>query len=492
MTELAYLSATDALHLFRTRQLSPVELMSAVLEQAQAVEPTVNAFAEQLSDQALAAAAGAERRYHPGGDARPLEGLPVAAKEEQPLRGHLLTDGTLLRDPDAATDTAIGLARIQAHGGIVHARTTTSEFCCMPLSHTRRWGVTRNPWNLDASVGGSSGGSAASLAAGTTTLATGSDIGGSLRAPASFTGTVSVKPAYGRVPIAQPAGRDPYFHHGPMARTVADAALLLHTMAGPDHRDPASLQLPTAATRVSDSVRGLRVAFSAAPGDFPVDPEVRAITAATAESLRSAGAVVEEIDVDWRLDEVKRALWAHFGSGLARDLLAMDRARPGTITAYALDFAHKGIANAARVDADTGRRLAAMVQQRLDVILDRFDAFLMPTVGATAFAAGEDYVDRPLVVDGVALEHFSDASLTPVFNICSAHPVVAVPSGRAANGVPTGVQVVAPAHDEATALLVAASIEQVRATSSTVNDRPPLPRPTGDFRSNMPAEGIFT
>lgn len=475
MTELPYLSATDALHLFHTRELSPVELMTAVIEQAQAVEPTVNAFAEQLADEALAAAADAERRFRPGGDARPLEGLPVAAKEEQPLRGHLLTDGTLLRDPRAATDTAIGLARIQAHGGIVHARTTTSEFCCMPLSHTRRWGVTRNPWNLDASVGGSSGGSAASLAAGTTTLATGSDIGGSLRAPASFTGTVAVKPAHGRVPIAQPAGRDPYFHHGPMTRTVADAALLLRTMAGPDHRDPASQQLPPIADRAADNVRELRIAFSTAPGDFPVDPEIRAITRATAEDLRSAGAVVEEIEVEWRLNEIKRALWAHFGSGLARDLLALDRARPGTITAYALDFAHKGVDNASRVDADTGRRLARSVQQQLNEILDRFDTFLMPTVGATAFAAGEDYVDRPLVVDGVALEHFSDASLTPVFNICSAHPVVAVPSGRAANGVPTGVQVVAPTYDEGAALAVAAAIEQVRLASFTAVDRPALP-----------------
>ncbi len=208
MTELAYLSATEALHLFRTRQLSPRELMTAVIERAELVEPVVNAFAERLFDQALDAAAEAERLYRPGGRPRPLEGLPVAAKDEQPIAGHPVTDGTLLRAPYVATETAIAISRIQDAGGIVHACTTTSEFCCLPLSHTRRWGVTRNPWNLAAAAGGSSSGSAASLAAGTTTLATGSDIGGSLRAPASFTGVVAFKPPHGRNPILPPAGRD--------------------------------------------------------------------------------------------------------------------------------------------------------------------------------------------------------------------------------------------------------------------------------------------
>lgn len=475
MTELFHLPATEALRLFRTRELSPVELVTAVLERADDVEARVNAFAERMADEALAAAAAAERRYRPGGEPRPLEGLPVAAKEEQPLRGHLLTDGTLLREPRRATDTAIGLARIQAHGGILHARTTTSEFCCMPMSHTRRWGVTRNPWNLECSAGGSSGGSAAGLAAGTATLATGSDIGGSLRAPASFTGTVGVKPAYGRVPIADVTGRDPAFHHGPMARTVADAALLLRTMAGPDPRDPASGHLPPLTSPDLGEVRGLRVAFTPAPGDFAVDPEVRAATRAVADDLRSAGATVEEIELDWRLDEVKQALWAHAGAGFARELLDLAAASPGAITPYTLDFARKSLAGATRVDVASGHRHASTLRRSLAGILHRADVLVLPTVGATSFRAGEDYVDRPLVVAGRALEHFADASLTPVFNLCSAHPVVAVASGRASNGVPTGVQVVGRPYDEGTALRVAAGIEQGRLARSP-DDWPLVPR----------------
>lgn len=229
--------------------------MRAVVERAERVEPDVNAFAEQMFEQALRAATVAEKQYAPGGWPRPLEGLPIAAKEEQPLAGHPVTDGTLLRPPRAARGTAIGLSRIQAAGGILHARTTTSEFCCMPLSHTRRWGTTRNPWNLQTAAGGSSGGSGAALAAGTAFLATGSDIGGSLRAPASFTGVVGFKPPHGRNPVLPPAELDTCYHHGPMARTVADCTLLQNVMAGEDPRS----RLPPVRIEVGD-VRGLRVA----------------------------------------------------------------------------------------------------------------------------------------------------------------------------------------------------------------------------------------
>lgn len=475
MTALHYVPATEALRLFRTRQLSPVELMRAVIERAERVEPTVNAFAEQMFEQALRAAAEAERRYLPGGQPRPLEGLPVASKEEQHIAGHAVTDGTLLRRPYPAPETSVVLARVEAAGGILHARTTTSEFCCMPLSHTRRWGVTRNPWNLEAAAGGSSGGSAASLAAGTAALATGSDIGGSLRAPASFTGVVGFKPPRGRNPILPPAGLDTYFHHGPMARTVADCALLQNVMAGEDPRDRASRHPTVRIPQHLDGVHGLRVAYSATPGDFPVDPEVLANTQAAAKALRSAGAVVEEIEIAWRLDEIKRALWAHFGNSLAAEILELDRQQPDTITPYTLAFAHKSMETAPRVDIETGRALETAILDRLDSVFNRFDAFVIPTVGATAFTAGEDYVDTKLVVNGVELEHFSDASLTPAFNICSPNPVIAVPSGWASNGVPTGVQVVAAKHDDITAFRVAAAIEQTLGAGFASQRIPDLP-----------------
>ena len=459
MTSLWYLSATDALSLFRTRQLSPVELMAAVIDRANQVEPEVNAFAERMFAEALDAAARAEKRYARGASPRLLDGLPVAAKEEQHLAGHPVTEGTLLQPPSTARTTSLMLRRIQADGGIIHARTTTSEFSSMPMAHTRRWGVTRNPWNLRTSPGGSSGGSAASLAAGTSTLATGTDIGGSLRAPASFTGVVAFKPPHGRIPILPPTGLDPYQHHGSMARTVADCALLHNVTAGWSPDDPRSLRAHPPAVSASPRVEGLRIAFTTTPGDFPVDPEVQTNTRSAAEALRAAGAVLTEVDVPWRLHDIKRALWAHFGAGQPDRILRLHQQQPDLITPYTLAFARKGVLSSAQVDAATGRALEDTVQQQLNDVLDHHDALILPTMGATAFAAGEDYIDTRLIIGGTVLDHFSDASLTPVFNICSAHPVVAVPSGWASNGVPTGVQVVAKQRDDPTAFRVAAAIE---------------------------------
>ena len=191
MTELCYLSATDALRLFRSGELSPVELAEAVIARAEAVEPAVNAFAATFYAQALDQARAAEARYAGREEPpRPLEGLLVAVKEEAPIAGQLNTLGSLpLRDV-VADQTAVFVQRILDAGGIVHARTTTPEFSCAPVTWTKLWGVTRNPWNTAFSPGGSSGGSGASLAAGSTTLATGSDIGGSIRIPASFCGVV--------------------------------------------------------------------------------------------------------------------------------------------------------------------------------------------------------------------------------------------------------------------------------------------------------------
>ncbi|WP_245633721.1 amidase [Amycolatopsis jejuensis] len=430
--------------------------MRAVIERAERTEPEVNAFADRMFERAMEAAVLAEKRYRPGGQPRPLEGIPVAAKEEQQLVGHPVTDGTLLREPHLAQETAVGLSRIQAAGGILHARTTTSEFCCMPLSHTRRWGITRNPWNLETSAGGSSGGSGAALASGATMLATGSDIGGSLRAPASFAGVVSFKPPHGRIPVLPPAGLDTYFHHGPMARTVTDCALLQNVMSGEDSRDLHS-RLPRVEIPAQlAGITSLRVAFCPIPGDFPVDPEVAANTRAVARALESAGATVTEIDLDWTLDLIKQALWAHFGTGLAAEVLELARRNPDVITPYCLEFARKGTV----VDEGTGRAAESAIRERLAAVFTRFDTLIVPTIGATAFAAGEDYVDTPLVVNGVALEHFSDASLTPAFNVSSENPVLAVPSGWACNGVPTGVQVVARKYDDVTAFRVAAAIEQ--------------------------------
>ena len=222
MTELHWISATEALDRFARKELSPVELLDAVLARAEVVEPSINAFTEQLRDEAYAAARESERRYAGGGDVRPRGGIPLVLKEEQPIAGRTLEEGSLVEKGVVAELTHPVADRVLAAGAVVHARTTTPEFSCAPFTHTELWGVTRNPWNLAMSPGGSSGGSGASLAAGSTVLATGSDIGGSIRLPSSFCGVVGFKPPFGRVPGLAPFNQDTYCADGPMGRTVAD------------------------------------------------------------------------------------------------------------------------------------------------------------------------------------------------------------------------------------------------------------------------------
>lgn len=308
MSELNYLSASEVLKRFRDKSLSPVEYLDALEQRVDETEPLINAVAERLFDEAREGAKKAEALYatRPG-EARALEGLPVAAKAEHPIKGKLFTDGSLAFAERVAGVTHPIIERIGDAGGIIHLRTTTPEFSCAPFTHSNLWGVTRNPWNLAFSPGGSSGGSAASLAAGTAPVATGSDIGGSIRIPASFSGVVGYKPPYGRVPAMAPYNLDTYCHDGPLARTVADCALLQNVIAGPHPLDVVSLRPKVTIPSSFEGLKGMRIAYCVNLGDWFVDPEVEANTHSVADALRDGGAVVEEVALDLRREDVARA-----------------------------------------------------------------------------------------------------------------------------------------------------------------------------------------
>ncbi|MDI2125743.1 amidase [Yinghuangia seranimata] len=474
-SELAYLSATDALAAFRRRELSPVELLTAVLDQAAAAEPVVNAVVERLEEQAFEAAREAERRYlgKGGGDIRPLEGLPVAAKEEHPIEGHPHQLGSLLHAGDVATATHPVIQRIAAAGGIVHVRTSTPEFCAAGFTHSKLWGVTRNPWNPEYSCGGSSGGSGAALAAGYAPLATGSDIGGSIRIPASFNGVVGFKPPFGRVPAMPPYSLDQFCHDGPMARTVADCALLENVIAGPWKGDVVSLRPKLVLPETYEGARGvegLRIALSVTLGDHPVDPEVAANTRAVAEALRTAGAIVEEVELGWTRKTINRALMAHFAAVMGAEAGDAVAAAPDLVNPYLRAFSEKAAAETTTFAE--GLVLEGEIYAELGEILDRFDALICPTTSIPAFLADDEYTETKVVVDGVELDFYLDAALTPPFNICSRVPVLAVPSGFASNGVPTGVQIAAKTYDDETVFRVGAAVEAVRPWAYTADRRP--------------------
>ncbi|AXE81948.1 amidase [Streptomyces atratus] len=481
MTDLHYLSAHELLEAYRTRALSPVEVLDAVEDRADAVEPTVNALSHRLQEQARSAAVEAEARYagRGGGDPRPLEGIPVAAKEEQPVAGLPLRLGSLLTDDTPSPITHPVVERVLAAGGIVHAQTTTPEYSCAAFTQSALWGVTRNPWNLGYGPGGSSGGSGAALAAGTTILATGSDIGGSIRLPASLCGVVGFKPPYARVPGVPPFNLDTYCHDGPMARTVADTALLQNLIAGAHPMDPVSLPAPQPVVPDATKARGLKVAFAATIGDFPIDPDVAANTRALADSLRDAGIKVEEVAISIPHETVFTAALIHYGAifgPMITELGDDDR-----LSRYARRFADRAGQALTAHGFFKGLCLEADVQQALADVFADYDAIICPTLGSTGFLAGDDHVDHGVTVDGTYLDFYLGAALTPVFNVASRHPVLNIPTGRAANGVPTGAQIVGRAYDDATPFHIGAAAEEVHRWWADPTWRPDLAQgPTGN------------
>lgn len=473
MTDLHYLPATQALALFRARELSPVELVAAVIERAEAVEPVINAFAETFFEQAMAQARAAEARYAgKGGEPRPLDGLPVAVKEEAEIAGHHNTLGSLpLRDV-VADQTAAFVQRIIDAGGIVHARTTTPEFSCAPVTWSRLWGVTRNPWHTQYSPGGSSGGSAAALAAGTAALATGSDIGGSIRIPAAFCGIVGFKPPYGRVPEMSTFNLDHYCHEGPLARTVADCALLENVIAGPHPGDVASIRPKLVLPAELPPAAGMRIAFSADLGCYDVDADVAANTLAAVGRLREAGAIVEEVALPWDLDTIKRAARIHFGMIFGPSIKEIYAKHADELSSYTRSF----IAESDEVSKDDfviGLALEGQIYAPLGELLEGFDALVCPTFAIPALPAEYD-PGQPVTVNGRAGSDWLDVLMTLPFNIASRCPVLSVPSGLSRDGVPTGLSIVGKTYDDITAFAVAAAHEQRMPWLDTPQRRPGL------------------
>lgn len=469
--DLHYLSAHDALERFRSKELSPVELMTAVIDRAEKVEPQINAFCDTRYDDALELAREAERRFA-AGEARALEGLPVAVKEEAPIAGHPNRLGSIPLKDEVARHTAVFVQRILDAGGIVHARTTTPEFSCAPVTWSRLWGITRNPWNTAFSPGGSSGGSGASLAAGSTTLATGSDIGGSIRIPASFCGVVGFKPPYGRVPEVEIFNLDHYCHEGPLARTVRDAALLENVIAGPHPSDVASIRPKLEIPDGLDPVTGVRIALSIDLGCYDVDGDVAANTRAAADRLRDAGAVVEEVELPWDIATIGRAARIHYGMIFGPSIRGIFEEHADELSSYTRAF-YEESQRISKDDFVRGLELEARIYAPLGDILERYDALICPTFGVQAYPAAHDSGD-PVEINGHVHEDWVETLMTVPFNIASRCPVVSVPSGTGRSGVPTGLSVVGRTYDDVTAFRVAAAHEERFPWLDAPERRPPL------------------
>jgi aspartyl-tRNA(Asn)/glutamyl-tRNA(Gln) amidotransferase subunit A len=456
--ELCYLTATKALALFSQRKLSPVEVLKAQIARAEQVEPEINAFTETLFETAMAEAVLAEQRYMSrAADIRPLEGLSVSIKDVLDQKGHCTSRGSIVfRDHRAASDHPV-VARIKQAGGIIHARTTTSEFAFGWITASRLWGVTRNPWNTARTPGGSSGGAAASLAAGTSTLAIGADSAGSIRVPAALCGVVGYKPPHGRVPDPV-EGHDSYSVIGPMARSVADCALLQNAISGVHPADIASLRENVTLPVTYSNVKGLRIAVSfdlgCARPDAPIDAAIRQLVT----RLKEQGAEVVEPVINWP-PNINTAVRMHAACLFAPFFQEMMQSHADDLcdyTKWTAEFIQSCSLSGLTDSIDTAKSL----YRALTPVLGTCDALICPTV-LTNNVGAEQMPWTEFSVNGVSVNTDYDWVTTAHFNMLGELPALAVPIGLDEDGMPVGIQVVARSYDDIRAFCVAATIESV-------------------------------
>ncbi|GAA2980118.1 amidase [Actinokineospora diospyrosa] len=462
--DLCHKPATEVLALFQRRQLSPVELLDALIARAERLEPRLNAFATTYHERARVTARAAEARYQAGGDpARPLDGLPLVAKSDtdSAVEGTVSSDGCLWLTGAVDEHTSPTMARLLAAGAALHARTTMPELGWAWTCDSRAHGLTPNPWDPTYSSGGSSSGSAVAVVAGTTTVAMGTDCLGSLRVPSAMCGVVGFKPPYGRNPLHPGVSYDFFTHIGPMTRTVADAALLQNVTSGPHPLDHTSLPgRVTIPQRLAD-VRGLRIAFSLDLGCFPVTADVRRETLATLRALADAGARVEEVEVPWAGD-ITRAASRYTDRLYAEDFVRALREHPDEVSDYTGYYAQCAL----EVDPDELRRLHELAAwtwyHHFGPLFEQYDAFLCPTLAFHEVPAANRPWERTIEVNGTHhTDH--DGVMTGLFNVYSRCPVLVVPSGQCAgSGLPTSVQIATRPYDDVTAFQVGAAIEQAR------------------------------
>ena len=477
--ELYYLSATEALSKFKNKTLSPVELIKAVIDRSEKVNSKINAHNFTFYEKAIEAAKVSENKFFSNKEILPLEGIPMAIIDELDIKGQPNTNGSLILKDHIASKTVVDVERIINSGSIIHCRTTTPEFSCTSFTHSKLWGVTRNPWNLDYTPGGSSGGSGASLAAGCTTLATGSDIGGSIRIPASACGLIGFKPPHGRNPQEAPFNHDQYCVVGPMARTVEDCALMQNVMSGPHPKDITSLKPKLSIPKKFENLKNWKIAYSMDLGFFEIDKEVQKNTLDILKKFKSLGAKVEEVKLNWNKKELEDTCYNYYAHLFANFIAELIPEHSEKLTDYAKDIGmtpeiiNKAILEKKKINhptmgIDLGmtlyecNKVAGKMFEEFGPIIDKYDAFICPTLSIPAVKADMDLFRDKVLVNGKEISSPDLGwTLCYPFNMLNRLPVLSIPSGLASNGVPTGVQIVGKPFEDISVFQAGYNIEQL-------------------------------
>lgn len=453
---IAYLSASELAALVRRGEVSPVEIVDALLARIHDLNPSLNAYLTLAESEARQAARAAELAVAEGCDLPPLHGVPFSIKDVHFTRGTRTTGGSLVYKDFVPDEDSVVVERLRRAGAILIGKTNTPEFALSSTTENRLGDDCRNPWDLERTAGGSSGGAAAAAAAGLGPLAIGSDRGGSIRIPAGYCGVYGFKPTHGRVPLHAAFAGSAFTHIGPITRTVRDAAVALDVMSGFDRRDPTSLRdlPPGYEAHLEDDLGGVRIAWSSRLGGATVDREVRSIAESACLAFEQLGCVLEEASPD--IDDIYIAMPIMMSDEFARSghllkehaeelmpevRLLLENAR--TIPGYAYSQAMRAL-----------ERFRMMMAE----FFDRYDLLLTPTNPVPAFPLRQ----RPQAVDGEPVDAIRNlACLTMPFNL-TGQPAATIPCGFTSNGLPVGLQVAAAWGRDDRVIAASAAFERLR------------------------------
>jgi aspartyl-tRNA(Asn)/glutamyl-tRNA(Gln) amidotransferase subunit A len=456
--ELCWLPATTLAAMIRRKKVSPIEVVNAMLARIDALNPILNAYVTVTADQARRDARAAERALGKrGATLGPLHGVPFSVKDLVITRGVRTTFGTPLFRDHVPTEDAPIVSRMKAAGGIMLGKTNTPTMGWIGATHNLLFGITRNPWNLERTPGGSSGGASAAAAAGLGPLHVGTDGGGSIRIPASCAGVFGFKPSFGRVPIYPASGAWSLSHVGPITRTVADAALMMSVTAGPDERDNTSLpaEKPDYMKALRGSLSGWRLAWSDDLGFADcVDPDVAAVCARAARAFRELGCRVEEVAPRW--PSPYEAWYEIFCGGIATRLAA-SRDRRTEIDPGLLRIIEGTLRNPPTKYVQAWfDRLAWWQYPR--AFFEKYDLLLTPTIACPPFKVG---LDNPSEIAGRPVQPYAWLPFTYPFNM-TGQPAASVPCGFTNDGLPVGLQIVGRRFADRAVLQAAAAFERLR------------------------------